>query len=292
MYDISGYYEAKDLQDIFKLSQQNPNAMLIAGGTDVLVKARFRMPDFVGKTLIGITRVKALRGVQLDTDGTVEIGALTTFTELETNPIINEHLPLLSQAVSLVGGPQTRNRGTVGGNICNAGPAADSAPSLFAYNAVCEVHSATGSRNVPIDQFYLGVGKVALKPGEVLVKLKIKQADYQGYVGYYIKFAQRMALDIANLGCAVLVRSADHTIADLRICFGAAAPTPIRMSAAEAYAKNKPITVETFNEIGQQCLKDTKTIEDWRASKAYRDHLVTVLPGRALRKALKGGTQA
>ena len=150
------------------------------------------------------------------------------------------------------------------------------------------MHSATTVREVPITEFYQGVGQVKLQLGEVLVKFKIAQVDYQDYRGYYIKFAQREALDIANLSCAALVKvdPANH-IQSLRLCFGAAAATPIRMPAAEAYALGKMVSNATLKEIGNRCLVDTKTIADWRASKEYRDHLVTVLPARALALALK-----
>lgn len=290
MFDITGYYEAQDLTNLFELLAKEPTARIIAGGTDVLVKTRARLKGFVDTPLIGISRITAMKGITSDDTGTISIGALSTFDEIEHNLIIQQNMPLLSQAVSLVGGPQTRRMGTLGGNVCNAGPAADGAPALFTYNAICEVHSATTIRNIPITEFYQGVGKVRLRPGEVLVKFKIAQADYQDYRGYYIKFAQRAALDIANLSCAALIKlDSTKQIQALRICFGAAAATPIRMPAAETYAVGKIVTNETLQAIGKLCLRDTQTIADWRASKEYRDHLVTVLPVRALALALKDG---
>lgn len=289
MFDITGYYEAHSLANVFELLKEQPTAKIVAGGTDVLVKSRARVTGFVETPLIGISRVAEMKGIIMADDGTINIGALTTFDEIEHNKIINQNMPLLSQAVSLVGGPQTRRMGTIGGNVCNAGPAADSAPALFTYNAVCEICSATTTREVPITEFYIGVGKVKLQPGEVLVKFKITKQNYQGYQGYYIKFAQRAALDIANLSCAALVKVTENKIQDLRICFGAAAATPIRMPAAEAYGLGKEVSNDTLTTIGDYCLQDTKTIADWRASKEYRDHLVTVLPVRALALALKDG---
>lgn len=287
MYNITGYHEAHSLQEVFDLAKANSNIRLIAGGTDVLVRSRDEMPGFVDTVFVGISRIPDLQGIEMAADGTISIGAMNSFTTVEENPIVKEHLGMLSQAVSLVGGPQTRHMGTVGGNVSNAGTAADSAPSFFSYNTICEIHSAQGISNVPIKEIYAGPGKNNLKPGEVLVRFKIAKADYEGYVGHYTKFARRQALDIANLSCATLVKmGADDTIEDLRICFGAAAPTPVRTPKAEAYAKGKALTAETYAEIGKLCVEETSTIADWRASKAFRDHLVAILPGRNIDTAL------
>lgn len=287
MYDITGYHEAATLADVFAITAEKPDARLVAGGTDVMVKAREMKTGYVGCDLIGITRINELHDIYLDSDGTMVIGAMNTFTEIERHPLIKRHLHLLGEAVALVGGPQTRNVGTIGGNVCNGATSADSAPTLFAYNALLEIHSAASVKNVPIADFYKGAGWVDLAPGEILVKIKISREDYEGYTGHYTKFAQRQALDIANLSCATLVKQKDGIIEDLRICFGVAAPTPIRMHTAEAFARNLAVTDENLKAIGAKCLEDTNTRDSWRASKEYRDYLVSILPGRNIVEALK-----
>src|SRR5699024_8450029 len=230
MFDISGYYEAKQIDDVFDYIKKEPAARLIAGGTDVLIKAREGKENYTEVPLIGINHIAELHQIYLDDDQTLVIGALNTFTEVEKNPLVKKYLPMLSQAVSFVGGPQTRHVATIGGNICNGATSADSAPTLFAYNALLEIHSADGKKEVPIADFYKGAGWVDLKAGEVLVNIKITKDNYKGFVGNYTKFAQRNALDIANLSCACLFKVVNNQIADLRICFGVAAPTPIRRS--------------------------------------------------------------
>lgn len=287
MYAITGYHEAATLSDVFAITAEKPDARLVAGGTDVLVKARELKKGYVDCDLIGITRIPELQEIYLDEEETVVIGAMNTFTTIEHHPIIQQYVPLLGEAVALVGGPQTRNVGTIGGNVCNGATSADSAPTLFAYNALLEIHTATGVKNVPIADFYKGAGWVDLAPGEILVKIKIRRQDYQGYVGHYTKFAQRQALDIANLSCATLVKESSGVMEDLRICFGVAAPTPIRMTKAEEFAKGLPITDDNLKAIGKKCLEDAKTRDSWRASKEYRDHLVKLLPGRNIVEALK-----
>ncbi|GAF38462.1 xanthine dehydrogenase subunit XdhB [Agrilactobacillus composti DSM 18527 = JCM 14202] len=288
MYDITGYHEADSLATIFKIIKADPKAKVIAGGTDVLVKARERKQDFIATQLIGITRIPEMQGITMAEDGTLSIGALSTFKQVEKDPLVQQYIPMLGEAVSLVGGPQTRHVGTIGGNICNGATSADSAPTLFTYNATLEIHSEAGVKNVPIADFYKGAGWVDLEPGEILVRIKIAKADYEGYLGHYTKFAQRQALDIANLSCATLIKMApDQTIADLRICFGVAAPTPIRMPQAEAFAKGQAINDATLKTIGKYCLADTNTRNSWRASKEYRDHLVQIIPARNILAALK-----
>lgn len=288
MYDITGYHEATSLQDVFKIITEDPKARLVAGGTDVLVKSRERKKDFVDTQFIGITRIDEMKGIHLDEDGTLNIGALNSFTEVEKNPIVQKCAPLLSYAVSTVGGPQTRNAGTIGGNVCNGATSADSAPTLFCHNAVLEIHSAAGVKDVSIHDFYKGAGWVDLEPGEILVRIKIAKKDYENFSGGYTKFAQRKALDIANLSCATILQHTEGVIDDLRICFGVAGPTPIRMRQAEEYAKGKEITDAVLKEIGEKCLLDAKTRNSWRASKEYRDFLITILPARNIVEALKG----
>ncbi|WP_099203122.1 xanthine dehydrogenase subunit XdhB [Miniphocaeibacter massiliensis] len=288
MFDIKKYYEANTLDEALNYLWQEENPIIISGGTDVLVKARDRKENYTSMTLVGITRIPELSDIYLDEEENLVIGSANTFTTIENNDLVKKYAPLLSYAVSTVGGPQTRNVGTIGGNICNGATSADSAPTLFAYNATLEIKGKNGVRNIPITEFYKGPGKVELSNDEILVKIKIAKKDYEGYKGHYTKFAQREALDIANLSCAVLIKENNNIIKDIRICFGVAGPTPIRMKNAEIYAKEKEISEEVLSEIGKKCLLDAVTRDSWRASKEYRDHLVTILPVRNIRTALGG----
>lgn len=288
MYPITQYIEVNSLDEFFKVSNQNEKACIIAGGTDVLVKSRDRDEKFVNATFIGITRIPELNKIYLDKDESICIGAGNSFTAIEKNELTKKCVPVLAYAVSTVGGPQTRNAGTIGGNICNGATSADSAPTLFAYNAILEIHGPKGQRLVPISEFYLGPGRVALESNEILVQVIIKKEDYQGFVGHYTKFAQRNALDIANLSCVTLIRENAGKIEEVRIAYGVAGPTPIRATDAESFAKGKTINDETLKAIGEKCLASTVSRDSWRASKAYRDHLIQLLPGRNILTALEG----
>lgn len=282
MYDIGGYTEAKTIDEVIELLKNNDNALIISGGTDVLIKTRERKSGYVGRDLIGITRIPELVGVKMNSDESIIIGPATTFSGVEKNEIITKNLNNLSYAVGTVGGPQTRNAGTIGGNICNGATSADSASTLFVYNASVIIKGINGERELPISEFYLGPGKVALEHEDVLIGIKIKKEDYKGYKGHYIKFSPRKAMDIATLGCSVLIKENNGVIEDLRIAFGVAGPTPIRVNNAEEYAKGKTISPEVLDKIGELCLENSKARDSWRASKAFREQLIKELPKKAI----------
>ena len=288
MYDIKSYVEAASVKEAVSLLKDNENAQLIAGGTDILIKAREGKKGYVQRDLIGIMRIDELNGIYVEEDGTVIIGAASSFTKVEENPFIKKNIPSLSVAVGSVGGPQVRNMGTIGGNICNGATSGDSGSTLLALEAVLEIEGKDGKRDVPIGEFYLGPGKVALNHEDILVKIKIKKEKYEGYTGHYIKFSPRKAMDIATLGCSVLIKEKDGIIEDLKIAYGVAGPTPLRATEAENYAKNRKISEETLENIGKECLKASRARDSWRASKAFREQLMEELPKRALKIALGG----
>ena len=288
MYNIASYIEAESVKQVVEILSNNENAQIIAGGTDVLIKTREFKKGYVNRDLVGITRIEELLGIKLDENENVIIGAAMTFTNVEEHPIINEKVPSLGWAVGNVGGPQTRNAGTIGGNICNGATSADSASTLFAYNATLLIEGKNGRREVPVKEFYLGPGWVALEQGDVLVSIKIKKEDYEGYKGHYIKFSPRRAMDIATLGCSVALKEKDGIIEDLRIAFGVAGPTPLRAVDAEEFAKGKELNEETIEKIGEMCLSSSKARDSWRGSKAFREQLIKELPKRAIKIAAGG----
>ena len=288
MYDIKSYIEAKSIKEVIDFMKNNENAQIIAGGTDILIKTRESKNGYVQRDLIGITRIKELTEIIVENDGTVLIGAANSFTKVEEHPFIKKNIPSLSVAVGAVGGPQVRNMGTIGGNICNGATSGDSGSTLLALEAVLEVEGIEGKREIPISEFYLGPGKVALNHGDVLVKIRIEKKNYEGYKGHYIKFSPRKAMDIATLGCSVLIKEKDGVIEDLKIAYGVAGPTPLRAIDAENYAKNKKVSDETLENIGKECLKASRARDSWRASKAFREQLMEELPKRALKIALGG----
>ncbi|MCU0823000.1 MAG: xanthine dehydrogenase FAD-binding subunit XdhB [Spirochaetes bacterium] len=289
MYDFTKYYEAESLNEAKTILKDNPNAKIIAGGSDILVEIREKHIE--GLMLVGIHKIQELKEISITGDGTISIGSMVTFNKLEKNALINKHVPMLGEAGGTVGGPQLRRIATVGGNIANGAVSADTASSLFDFNAKIVLESTKETRIVQIKDFYLAPGKTDIRQGEIISKILINKEDYEGFCGNYIKFSQRNALDIANLGCAVLCKLNGNKFAEVRIALGVAAPIPIRCKTAEDFAKGLDITEANIIEIGKKAVLDANPRDSWRASKAYRQQLIEVCSQRALTTAvnLAGG---
>ena len=289
MYDIKSIYRAKSVADAIRALQADPSAIVIAGGTDVLIK--IREGKLSGCSLVSIHNLTGeLSGVTLAANGDVEIGPLTTFRGVTFSDVIRQTVPVLGEAADMAGGPQLRAAGTIGGNVCNGITSADTASTLVALDAVLRVRGPKGERDVPISEWYQGVGRVALAPYELLVKIIIPRDNYAGYTGHYIKYAMRAAMDIATLGVSCLVKLTDDkkTVDDAALAFGVAGPVPMRAPSAEAAVRGLPIE-EAIAAIGKAALDDVNPRTSWRASKEFRIQLIEELSPRALREAARKG---
>ena len=165
MYDLKALYEATSVEHAVQLRMEHPEAQIIAGGSDVLVQ--MREGKRAGKELISIYKIDSMRGISYEEDGAIRIGSLTSFSHITKNPIIQEHINVLGEAVDMVGGPQIRNLGTIGGNTCNGVTSADSASTLHAWDAIVEITGPNGVRRIPIKEFYIKAGTVDLREGEI-----------------------------------------------------------------------------------------------------------------------------
>ena len=288
MFDISFLYEAKDVKDAIKKLSENENSEIISGGTDVLI--RVREGKDAGMGLVSIHNISELKGVKLEDDGTIVIGAGTSFHDITYNEIIKKHIPSLGEAVNTVGGPQIRETGTIGGNICNGATSADSASTMTALEADIILEGPNGERTVNIKDFYTGPGKTVRDRYEVCKCFKIKKENYENYYGYYFKYGKRKSLEIATLGCSVLVRlnNAKDAIDDVKIAYGVAAPTPSRAYKAEEYAKGKKLDDNTLLDIfAEKALSDMKPRDSWRASKEFREQLIKEMAKRSLVNSIR-----
>lgn len=291
MYDIKALYEATSIVNAISLLEEHPDAHIIAGGSDVLIK--LREGKLAGCELVSIYKLDELRGVSMDNDGTIRIGALTSFSHITKDPIIQANINVLGEAVDMVGGPQIRNIGTIGGNTCNGVTSADSASTLHAFDAVMVIQGPNGVRQKSIREFYISAGKVDLNHNEILTSILIRKESYEGYKGHYIKYAMRNAMDIATLGCSVNSKlSADKkTILDARIAYGVAGPVPMRATSAETAVKGLPVCVESVERFAKAALNDVNPRTSWRASREFRLNLVEQMAKRALTESihLNGG---
>lgn len=292
MYDFKTLYEAGSVEEALRLRQEHPRALVLAGGSDILIKLRGE--EIAGCDLISIYGLDELRGICMEEDGSLLIRPLTSFSDITMHPLIKQCVPVLGEAVDQIGGPQIRNIGTIGGNICNGVTSADSASTLKAYDAILELASLEGIRILPYAEFNLSPGKVDLRPGELLTGIRIPRDSWERTYGEYIKYAMRRAMDIATLGCSVNVRLTEdkQRIDRLRIAFGVAAPTPVRGRTAEAAAAGHALDAALIDAVSEGALADVMPRTSWRASKEFRLHLVKELARRATISSIEkaGGT--
>ena len=287
MYDMKALYQAKDVADAVALRLAHPEAHIIAGGSDVLVQ--MREGKRAGVELISIQGLNELRGVSLEEDGTLRIGSLTSFSHITRDPLIQKYINVLGEAVDQVGGPQIRNIGTIGGNTCNGVTSADSASTLFAYDAVVELTGPEGVRRLPIQEFYIKAGKVDIRAGEIQTGILIPKESYENTFGHYIKYAMRNAMDIATLGTSVNVRlSADKkTVERARVAFGVAGPIPMRASTAERTAAGQSVGMELAEAFAAAVREDITPRDSWRAAKDFRMHIAVESAKRAFIESVR-----
>ena len=286
MYDIGKFYQAADVEDAVRALVEDPEAVVISGGSDVLIK--IREGKLACCSLVSIHGIKELEGIRMEEDGTIVIGPATTFSHITNNDIIQKHIPMLGDAVDMAGGPQLRNIGTIGGNVCNGVTSADSASSLCCLDADLVLKGPDGVREVPISQWYTGPGRTVRNHDEVLTAIRIKKENYQGYGGQYIKYGKRNAMEIATLGCAVSVKLTEDKkhIQDLRLAYGVAAPTPIRCHTTEESVKGMETGEALAQAVGKGALEEVNPRSSWRASREFRLQLVEELGRRAVKQAV------
>jgi carbon-monoxide dehydrogenase medium subunit len=280
------YYAPDSLsQAITLLREKGDGGRLLAGGTDLLVQMKEAglHPSYV----VSVRKLPELRGIQFsETDG-LRIGAMTDMAEIEEHPLIRDRYQALSDGARVLGSVQTRNMATVGGNVCNAAPSADTAPPLLALDARVEITGPEGSRLLPLRELFRGPGETALGPTDILVSITMPAPPpHTGSV--YERHTPRAAMDIAVVGVAALVTLDDRQrIKEGRIALGAVAPTPIRAPEAEQTLAGQPPTDEVIARAAALAVEAARPISDLRGSAAYRRHLVGVMTERCLRIAIE-----
>ncbi|MDE0213087.1 MAG: FAD binding domain-containing protein, partial [Deltaproteobacteria bacterium] len=220
------------------LSSLTPRAIPLAGGTDLFLRMERRQtqPD----TVVDLKRIPGMDGVEA-VDGEFRIGALALMETLATSPLISDPYGALAQSARVVGSIQTRNRATVGGNLANASPAADTATPLMALGATVESADAGGTREMPVDELFLGPGRTALREGEILIAVRLPALPARS--GSAFQRCVRTAMDIAVVNCAAFVRldgDDPDTVGEARIALGAVGPTPMRAASAESHHAGAP----------------------------------------------------
>lgn len=301
------YYSPLSLADALKYLSENEGkgVKILAGGTDLLVDLRSKVipdhhrarcqqhqgtnvrfdinkPEPV-KVLMGMSRIDGLRGIT-QKGSTIRIGAMTTISDLERSDIIREQLPALWDGARSLGSPLVRNRGTFGGNICNARPAADTAVPALAHGAKLVLANSRGARIVEHEDFVTGPGKTIIKPDEILTAILFHVPNNSS--GAYFKLANRKALEISVVGAAVsLAYDKDGIVTQARIALGAVAPKPLLITEAAKALIGKKLNSESIAEAALIAEQTAKPITDHRGTKDYRSAMVEVLVRRAIEKS-------
>jgi len=237
-----------------------------AGGTDLMVL--LEAGKLLHRNYVNIWNLKELRGIEV-TDATVTLRALTTYTDVQVHPVLREEFPMLCQAAKETGGIAIQNRGTIGGNIANASPAADSPPALLAYDAELELISKVGTRKIPYAKFHRGYKQMDLRADELVTAIHLPRGR-QTRLHYYRKVGTRKAQAISKVCFAGVAEIANHTITRVRIALGSVAPIPIRCEQTEAALDNQPLNDETIKLGVATLASEIAPIDDIRPTRDYR----------------------
>ena len=266
------------------LSEHGEQAKMLAGGTDIIVQLREGMCE--ADAVIDIKRIEELMQLEYSSRVGLQLGAGVPCWKIYQHAELSVAYPALVDATRIIGGWQIQSRASVGGNLCNASPAADTIPTLIAHNAVCHIAGPQGRRSLPVEQFCAAPGRNILQPGEILVALTFPPPLPKASSAYE-RFIPRNEMDIAAAGAASWVQLDDtgERIVKARIALGAVAPTPIFAQEASSWLVGQPVNDETFVEAGEIAKKVASPIDDMRGTREYRVHLVGVLTKRTLAKA-------
>jgi CO/xanthine dehydrogenase FAD-binding subunit len=237
-----------------------------AGGTDLMVLLEAgRLPH---RNYVNIWPLRELRGIEVS-DTHVTLGALTTYTDVQAHEVLQREFPMLCQAASETGGLAIQNRGTLGGNIVNASPAADSPPALLAYNAEIELVSNRGARWLPYDEFHLGYKQMNMQADELLTRIRLPRTT-AGITHYYRKVGTRKAQAISKVCLAAAARVENGKLTDVRIALGSVAPIVLRCKRTEAAIRGKALTDDTVTEARETLMREITPIDDVRSTASYR----------------------
>jgi len=254
------------IAEALALLADDPSARPFAGGTDLMVLLEAGL--LPSGRYVSLWGLRDLRGIE-ERDDVVAVGALTTYTEVRQSDVVASHYPMLVHAASETGGVATQNRGTIGGNIANASPAADTPPALLAYDAALELQSASGSRRVGYPSFHTGYKKMDLRSGEIIARVLLP-VRVAGWRDFYRKVGTRKAQAISKICIAGSILMDHSTVADVRIAMGSVAPCVVRCPAAESALRGRSIDERSIADATTALAGDIAPIDDLRSSAWYR----------------------
>jgi len=281
------YFAPSSVDEVIALlGNYKGSSKLLAGGTDVLNSMRKR--KISPSCLISLKNISQLNHLSFDAgEQMLKIGPVTTLGEIVSSPVIQKDFRVIADAADVVGSVQVRNRGTIGGNICNASPAADTVPALLVLQSRIKIRGSAGERVVPLEQFFVGPGSTVLGEDELVTEIQVPLPP-KGTGMAYFKQGIRKAMDIAIVGVAVLIVSNSGNCEEIRIGLGSIAPTPLRALNAERVLKGKALEDRTIEGTAKAASDESCPISDIRASAEYRKEIVKVLVERAIKYVTRG----
>jgi carbon-monoxide dehydrogenase medium subunit len=267
------------------LQEASPHGRILAGGTDLIIQTASYLREV--EVFVDGKQIPELMELSFDPDQGLTLGAAVPCYRIYQNASVREYYPGLVDSASLIGGTAIQGRASVGGNLCNSGPAGDSIPSLIAHSATARIAGPNGEREVPVEEFCTAPGRNILEPDEMLVSLRLP-APAPCSAGRYLRFIPRNEMDIAvvGVGANLTLSGPGGTITAARIALGAVAPTPIYVPEAGQSLIGKAPSEEAFAEAAALAQAAARPISDMRGTAEHRKQLAGVLTRRALQGAL------
>ena len=272
------YIEPATLEEAASALSQEAAGRIIAGGTDILVQ--IKEEKIAVDRLVSLARIPGLGSIGRD-KGWINIGAMTTMSEIETSDLVRQSAPILFDAVERLGSVQIRNVATLGGNICNAAPSADTIPALLALKAEAIYWTPDGMKREKLEKFFPGPGRTILERWNILTSISFEEPHLRSS-GAYLKFSRRKGMDLPLLGMAVQLQmdKALSCCEDVTIALGLAGPTPVRATGAEEILKGERMTEEVLAAAADRASQDAKPRDSFRCSADYRKAMIrNLLPG-------------
>ena len=278
------YLEPSSIQQALEwLNTHRGRARILAGGTDLYLRLRkgVFLPDYV----IDLKRVPRLDYITPNRGGGVQIGPTTLQDDIARSSLMQQLYPALAEAAGWVGAIQTRNRATVVGNLCNASPAADTAPALLSYGAQVNIASVQGERTIALEEFFVGPGKTALQDNELVAEIRLPAPEPHTGAAFFRR--TRTAMDIAVVCGAAMLQLTNGTCQNARIALGAVGPIPLRATRAEAALRGQALTDQVVEHASRIASEEARPIDDVRSTAEYRREIVRVLTRRGLSQAME-----
>lgn len=274
------YIKPYSLEEAFEVLSKEAESIVYAGGTDILV--RYRAGRCTSKTVIDVKSIIELQGITENGDQ-ISIGATSTFSELYENELIQKAVPALAQAAKMVGSGQIQRKATIGGNICNASPAADGLTAIWALEAKVLLISSSGSRIIPLTEFVVGPGKTTIRENEILCRIFIPKRMWTHQEFFKVGRRNALAISVVN-GCVSVCRDDNNKITDAAISIGACGPTPIRAYSSEKHIIGKTLSKKWIREMETITKAEVAPISDLRASAEYRRYAAASSIAAALQR--------